>query len=400
MSACWLHVFNLPILVFAQNHGSPAAVNTDLNASIQNSKEAEEEAWLDPVTGEPYFPVAELGRLEEMISRTRWVVPVLPKCELEILLDASINLCKRSLDTRSEACQRFFQDGLTKSFTKILTDEAVSSWKFEIHRCILKNCEKLVELCVTKLSQDWFPLLDLLAIVLNPQCKFHTFNLTKPSELYPLNAAACCDDEVFAKSPDIRAPRGWLVDLINRFGKLNGFQLLLERFQSEQNLSLPVMYALIRPFGLCYEMLMIPAIVKYFLPIIEVIPAYLDNLSDEELKKDSKNEGKNDLISALVKFLKSLASRLPGQEETLQNLEMFRLKMILRLLQISSFNGKMNALNEINKVITSVATYPPRTSGNSVFVGVGDAEEEWLTAEKYVKHLNLLPLCIIYLLIS
>ncbi|KAK4027909.1 probable ubiquitin carboxyl-terminal hydrolase FAF-X [Daphnia magna] len=365
------------------NQNSPAAVNTDGNTNGQNAKEKEsdEEAWLDPTTGEPYFPVNELARLEEMISRTRWVVPVLPKCELEILLDAAINLCKRELDTRSEACQRFFQDGLTKSFTKILTDDAVSSWKFEIHRCILRNCEKLIELCVSKLSQDWFPLLELLAIVLNPQCKFHTFNLTRPAELYPLNANGS-DEEVFAKSPDIRAPRGWLVDLINRFGKLNGFQLLLERFQSEQNLSLPVMFALIRPFGLCNEMLTIPTITKYFLPIVEVIPAFLDNLTDEELKKESKNEGKNDLISALVKFLKSLAQRVPGQEETLQNLEMFRLKMILRLLQISSFNGKMNALNEINKVIASVASYPHRTTGNSVVTGANETDEEWLTAER------------------
>ena len=37
------------------------------------------------------------------------------------------------LDTRSEPCQRFFRDGLTTSFTKILTDDAVSGWKFEIH---------------------------------------------------------------------------------------------------------------------------------------------------------------------------------------------------------------------------------------------------------------------------
>lgn len=34
---------------------------------------------------------------------------------------------------KCEACQRFFRDGLTISFTKILTDEAVSGWKFEIH---------------------------------------------------------------------------------------------------------------------------------------------------------------------------------------------------------------------------------------------------------------------------
>lgn len=37
------------------------------------------------------------------------------------------------LDVKCEACQRFFRDGLTISFTKILTDEAVSGWKFEIH---------------------------------------------------------------------------------------------------------------------------------------------------------------------------------------------------------------------------------------------------------------------------
>jgi ubiquitin carboxyl-terminal hydrolase 9/24 len=44
--------------------------------------------------GEPDFPVQELSRLDEMINRPRWVVPVLPNGELEILLNASIKLCK------------------------------------------------------------------------------------------------------------------------------------------------------------------------------------------------------------------------------------------------------------------------------------------------------------------
>lgn len=43
---------------------------------------------------EPEFPVQELARLDEMINRPRWVVPVLPKGELEVLLDATIKLCK------------------------------------------------------------------------------------------------------------------------------------------------------------------------------------------------------------------------------------------------------------------------------------------------------------------
>lgn len=43
------------------------------------------------------------------------------------------------LDAKSEACQRFFQDVLTVSFTKILMDEALSGWKFEIHVSFCKG---------------------------------------------------------------------------------------------------------------------------------------------------------------------------------------------------------------------------------------------------------------------
>lgn len=53
-----------------------------------------------------------------------------------------------------------------------------------------------------------------------------------------------------------------------------------------------------------------------------------------------------------------------------------------RLLQISSFNGKMNALNEVNKVISSVSYYTHR-HGNP-------EEEEWLTAERMAVSLSIL----------
>ncbi|XP_043240414.1 probable ubiquitin carboxyl-terminal hydrolase FAF-X isoform X2 [Amphibalanus amphitrite] len=323
---------------------------------------------------EPEFPVAELARLEEMISRPRWVIPVLPGGELEVLLNAAIDLCKRGLDTRSEPCQRFFRDGLTTSFTKILTDDAVSGWKFEIHKCISKNCERLIELCVTKLNDDWFCLLDLLAMVFNPQNKFHTFNSTRASESVPPGGGGAPEEVLFARPPDPRMPRGWLVDLINLFGSLGGFRLLLERFQSGRDLTVITIFALIRPVGMCYELLTVHTIEKYILPIVEIVPTFLEKLSDDELKKEAKNEAKNDALSSIVKLLKGLAGRAPGQEDTVKSLEMFRLKMILRLLQISSFNGKMNALNEVNKVIGNMANY-------SYGRGVGD-DDEWLTADK------------------
>ena len=145
---------------------------------------------------------------------------------------------------------------------------------------------------------------------------------------------------------DSRQPKGWLVDLLNVFGAQNGFQLVHDRIISGSNLTVPLIFALVRPFGLCYELLTLNTVKKFFLPIIEAVPKFLENLTDEELKKESKNESKNDTISAIVKSLKSLLSLVPGQEEEVKNLEMFRLKMLLRQLQISSFSGKMSALNE------------------------------------------------------
>ncbi|XP_065107920.1 ubiquitin carboxyl-terminal hydrolase 9X isoform X6 [Paramisgurnus dabryanus] len=335
---------------------------------------------------EPAFPHTELAKLDDMINRPRWVVPVLPKGELEVLLEAAIDLCKKGVDVKCEACQRFFRDGLTISFTKILTDEAVSGWKFEIHRCIINNAHRLVELCVTKLSQDWFPLLELLAMATNPHCKFHIYNGTRPSETVPAGVQLA-EDELFARPPDPRSPKGWLVDLINKFGTLNGFQILHDRFMSGQALNVQIIAALIKPFGQCYEFLTLHTVKKYFLTIIEMVPQFLENLTDEELKKEAKNEAKNDALSMIIKSLKNLASRVPGQEETVKNLEIFRLKMILRLLQISSFNGKMNALNEVNKVISSVSYYTHR-HGNP-------EEEEWLTAERmaeWIQQNNILSI--------
>ncbi|XP_018561344.1 probable ubiquitin carboxyl-terminal hydrolase FAF-X isoform X3 [Anoplophora glabripennis] len=111
-----------------------------------------------------------------------------------------------------------------------------------------------------------------------------------------------------------------------------------------------------------------------------MVPGILDKLTDDELKREAKNEQKSDIVSAIIKSAKNLASRVPNQEELIRTLEGFRLTMILRQLQISSFNGKMNALNEINKVISSVTYYPNRHHGME--------EEEYLTPERMAKWIN------------
>ena len=95
----------------------------------------------------------------------------------------------------------------------------------------------------------------------------------------------------------------------------------------------------------------------------------------------------------MIKWLKFLAYRLPNQDELCKNLEILRLKTILRqvlhskeinyeiefffcfrILKFASFNGKMNALNEVNKVISNISGY------SNMHTRTGD--DEWLTCER------------------
>ncbi|CAF4487948.1 unnamed protein product, partial [Didymodactylos carnosus] len=65
---------------------------------------------------------------------------------------------------------------------------------------------------------------------------------------------------------------------------------------------------------------------------------------------------KSDTLSTVIKWLRSLASRIPDNDKSCRSLDALRLKMILRILQTNSFSGKMNALNEVNKLIMSLNT--------------------------------------------
>ncbi|XP_063547239.1 probable ubiquitin carboxyl-terminal hydrolase FAF-X isoform X2 [Cydia strobilella] len=380
----------------------------------------------DQMPGEITFPEAKLKALEEKISHPRWVVPVLPEQELEVLLIAATELVARGEDENNVACQRFYNDALTVSFTKILTDDAVSSWKNNIQQCVRSNCEKLVKLCAMKLNDPRF--LHLLSMAFNPNNKFHTFNASRTCEglsattnLPTAGQGSTQEPEVFSRSQDHRTPRGWLVHLINVFGHAGGFVKLRERFEeimgfqkleitasvnseekvstestekdNETNHSVPnclmiaenseissgvnseqpsslepttsgetrvaAVWQLLRPLGLCHDLLTPHTVTTYLLPVLECIPTLLDSLTDEELKKEARgSENKTDTVSCLIRACKCVSIKTPHHHSLLKSLEMFRLKMILRLLQMSSFNGKMSALNEINQLISTMSQQP------------------------------------------
>ncbi|KAF6034309.1 USP9X [Bugula neritina] len=156
----------------------------------------------DEEEGGLVFPVDKLAKLDDMINKPRWVVPVLPEGELEVLLMAAIRMSARGIDNQCEPCQNFYRDGLTLSFTKILTDDAVNGWKYDIQICIKKNCGLLVDLIVNKLDQDNLVLLDLLTMLMNPMSKFQLYNSNRsPQELLNLE-----ESDIYAKPMDSRIP--------------------------------------------------------------------------------------------------------------------------------------------------------------------------------------------------
>lgn len=71
------------------------------NIGIENPKKVIEEddskvtAEDFDENGNPIFPHESLAKLDEMVNKPKWIIPVLPKAELEILVDATIKLAKK-----------------------------------------------------------------------------------------------------------------------------------------------------------------------------------------------------------------------------------------------------------------------------------------------------------------
>ena len=93
--------------VSAEDTPTPPVVNTTTDPLPQTQSQAFEEPAPDqPVLDHPppaeivlegEFPVDRLTKLDEQLSRPKWVVPVRPRDDLEMLLRHAIKLCKEGM---------------------------------------------------------------------------------------------------------------------------------------------------------------------------------------------------------------------------------------------------------------------------------------------------------------
>ncbi|OQV21658.1 putative ubiquitin carboxyl-terminal hydrolase FAF-X [Hypsibius exemplaris] len=328
------------------------------------------------------------------------------------ILQFLVKLTQEGFDGGYKQCSNFIQENLFPAFSKLYTDDSVSSWTTEAHGQIFRRSQQAIRLIALKMGQDCFGLLDLLHLLLNPMTRFmgSTFNkhsvtfepvLPHPTRLYSNSmfpAASSSDlhksadlkseedlipEDVYARCFDNRCPKGYVVDYLTAFGRAGGFDALQRRIceASETNpLTIALLVALLKPFGTCGEYLATRTVERYFLKIFEVVPRFLETMSDEDFKKESgKQDGKTDPVTTILKTLQMLAKRLPDQEATItQAIELARLSSLTKLLRISTYNGKMHALNEINRIIGTFSfSHRPFLEEDATVVGP-DKLAKWL----------------------
>ena len=76
-----------------------------------------------------------------------------------------------------------------------------------------------------------------------------------------------------------------------------------------------------------------------------MVPSIMLKISDDELKKDSKNENKIDTAADIIKMAKNLCFRVPDQQDLILTFDEVRLKMILRLV-FKSVGGTVSVIKK------------------------------------------------------
>ncbi|XP_006814325.1 uncharacterized protein LOC100366958 [Saccoglossus kowalevskii] len=263
--------------------------------------------------------------------------------DLDLLLITTTALCKKGMDEHSELIKVFTEKTLLKLFRHIHDTYAIINQDGVLKdETIITRTEQLIDLIIIKLNDDYMPLLNLLAIIFDPCSRFYAYN--ESAEAKSLTTATCqrsaSEPVVYAISDESSKPKGFLVDIINLFGNLGGFQSIKERFQRDPPPTIPVTAALLRPFGQCYEFLTEDTVVAYFVPVLDKTCEMLDVLSDSELQlllSESEDivigEDKPDAINTIIVAVESIATRIPDGHirYNASNMQLFRMKMTLRL---------------------------------------------------------------------
>ncbi|VIO89329.1 Uncharacterized protein BM_BM2 [Brugia malayi] len=315
------------------------------------------------------LPSGMLTRLFDQLHRARWVVPVLPKQELEGLMEVAIVLIKRGTDKTSKFFEGFLEKGLEVAFDKLMNDEAMKDWKIEIHRFIWLSVARFLIMFTEKMRQTlvaedfhhsyW----KILQYVMSSNSRFHMQNYGRkadflemefdPSELMRYTSINTVE-EVYQRVLQL-----WLLLLLTYFGKIGGFTLMKNFLERNVNETTKITDFIdwLRPFASCSLLLKPSIIIETFGPTIQIAVARLEHMDDKELKCETvKGDLNESPYVELAKVLQSLLLINPEMIHLGRQMPFFSLRYILRVLQVAPFAGRIAALEELHMVLHNAAS--------------------------------------------
>ncbi|KAH9280250.1 putative ubiquitin carboxyl-terminal hydrolase FAF-X [Echinococcus granulosus] len=351
----------------------------------------------------PDFPVAEMDTMHTKIRKPSWVVPVLPNEELETVLLACIKLVETSIVItlfslifldQYERClyfNKFCDQDLNSAFEKIICDRAGDLWSDQTHHFIFMNSLLAVQLCACMADKDFAPIMELESRLFNPESKFHKHSVSNRSSLEAIrfgtgetesvsrfavimsalpelrrsvqgkNGGESSDLKIFATASMAR-PLPLLEDFINLFGRLGGFDALLERFRNYGNGSptLRLFFNYLKPFKACCYYLTDEVVKDYFLPMTDIVLTFMKNLTEADVRQSVRSDQRSNHLADFA-VIQQFYQRIYGPNYNIEEFDELHLQLILKTMRTDLFGGKMNALNDLITIICDINT----RSGNA-----------------------------------
>uniref|UniRef100_A0A914XAR3 UBA domain-containing protein n=1 Tax=Plectus sambesii TaxID=2011161 RepID=A0A914XAR3_9BILA len=302
------------------------------------------------------FPTTHLYELESRVLTSSWNVPFGPKESLARCLHAARCLAREKLCEGDDGCNRFMGNVLVEAFNKLLNSAEVQNrWNKETLDGILLMHLSLVAFVVERLAYLPIPinLLKIIAQLFDPnsnymqKTKLRYFQRDKWEEAFGSteNAYAVprCDDS----TPEY----GFLLEVLNEFGSLGGFDRMLSLFNDDEHkIDAQGMYSLLHPLRLSAEFLNREKMKPILKPCVERALAYVNNLEENDLRSSNITSYVVDLIGCVGELGQLLWLSSVEQDE----LDQARLGFILRLLKSQHFGARMQALKEVSKLLDAL----------------------------------------------
>ncbi|CAF4491738.1 unnamed protein product, partial [Rotaria socialis] len=311
-----------------------------------------------PMETSASFTTSAFLDLENSVYRDKWSIPIKREENLGRCLLSATRLAVDGIADQDEHCKKFMEILIPAAFQKLQCSDPVNTWSTMVQLGIFDMMQLLVDLIAARLAYSPVPtqLLETLAILFDHDSVFQqknknrSYNGSHYDEQLGERLLAKSSSSTFSDSNE-NEQYGWLREIINRFVLKDGIQNLKRQFKSEKPLTALEYNALLSPFVQCMDYLFIDKYQQLFSEHVEEALNYVKNCKEEDYKTESASS-----IFELLTTLRKISSVV--WENRVAQMEELHLNILLKMVNLSDFNAKMNSLKGLSKIIEDPTSIP------------------------------------------